>query len=267
MAFVGASLPQEIADIIVDEVAEEPEPVLRVSTLRACSLISHTWVYRSQGHLFSKVEFNETGFRKWCASIRPGNVGPSQHVTNLRFNQDFGDSYLGDLVLADSHMSSFTNVRVLHVTNVSLQHEEIRSVLGNLGSTVSQLSLERCSMDIHHLTSFLHPFTSLEDLSLLDPHVLLGPKPEHPPKPLTAKGEINLELRIDMVHSGRSFVHELALLPVAVRTITLLECDPPMLVPWNYTVSPRTEINQLLAGSRETLTHFRVLAGKSSSPF
>ena len=65
------------------------------------------------------------------------------------------------------------------------------------------------------------------------------PEPENPPKPLIKKGDIGLELRIDMIHSGRSFVYELSVLPVA-------------------------ELNRLLVGSRETLTYFRVLAGKFS---
>ena len=114
-------------------------------------------------------------------------------------------------------------------------------------------------MDIDHLTSFLRPFTNLEDLSLLDPRILLGPKPEYPPEPLNAKGKINLELRINMAHGGGSFVHELSLLPVAIHTITLSECNPPMIPPWVEGVdSGVTEINKLFAASRETLTHFRV---------
>ena len=121
-------------------------------------------------------------------------------------------------------------------------------------------------MDIHHLTSFLHPFTNLEGLSLLDPRILFGPKPEYLPEPPNSKGEINLELQIDVMHSDRSFVYDLSLLPVAVRTITLVERNPPISAPWNYGVEPQPmEINELLAASRETLTHFRVHAGKFRS--
>ena len=122
-------------------------------------------------------------------------------------------------------------------------------------------------MDIHHLTSFLHPFTNLQDLSLLYPHVLFGPKPEYLPEPLNPKGKINLELQINEMHSDRSFVYDLSLLPVAVHTITLVECNPPISASWNYWVEPQTtEINELLTASRETLTHFRVHTGKFSSP-
>ena len=122
-------------------------------------------------------------------------------------------------------------------------------------------------MDIHHLTSFLHHFTILQDLSLLDPHVLCGPKPEYLPEPLDPKGKINLELQIDVMHSDRSFVYDLTLLLVAVRTITLVERNPPISASWNYWVEPQTtQINELLAASRETLTHFRVRADKFPSP-
>ena len=61
-------------------------------------------------------------------------------------------------------MTSFTNLRVLHVTNAPLQHEQIRLAYETLGSTVSHLLLEGCPMDI-----YLHSFTNLEDLAILDP--------------------------------------------------------------------------------------------------
>ena len=116
-------------------------------------------------------------------------------------------------------------------------------------------------MDIHHLTSFLRPFTNLEDLSLLDPRVLFGPMPEYPSEPLSTKGRINLELRIDTIQGGRSFVNDLSLLPVAVRIITLSEPNSPTLVPWND--SPcMTEINKLLTASRETLACLRIRASE-----
>jgi len=101
-------------------------------------------------------------------------------------------------------------------------------------------------MDSNNLASFLHPFTSLEDLSLLDPHIISGPNTGYPPKPLSAKGKVNLELQIDVTHSDRSFVYELSLLPVAIHAITLLEGDPPIHVLWNYGPDPHmTEINNL----------------------
>jgi len=62
-------------------------------------------------------------------------------------------------------------------------------------------------MDSNNLASFLHPFTNLEDLSLLDPRILSGPNTGYPSKTLSTKGGVNLELQIDVTHSGRSFVY------------------------------------------------------------
>ena len=120
-------------------------------------------------------------------------------------------------------------------------------------------------MDVHHLTSFLHPFTNLEDLSLFDPRVF-DPKPERSPKSLSAKGKINLEFRVNMVYGDRYFVYKSPLPHVAVHTITLSERNSP--IPWTSGIGPcMMEINTLLAVSRETLTHLRVHVGKfSSSP-
>jgi len=262
--FMGTSLPQEISDIIIDEVAEEPEPVPRITTLRVCSLVSPAWAHRSQGHLFSKIEFNcEADLRKWRAKI--GADGPSYHVTHLHLTKISIDQILSDIAPAGWHMSSFTNLRILHLVRVPLQHEKVRFTYGAVGSTVSHLLLERCMTDIHHLTSFLRPFTNLENLSLLDPRMPSGPNPGYPPEPLSARGKINLELRINMVHCGQSFVDGLLLLPVAIRTITF-SGHKPRIAPWeNAPVPCMTEINKLLAASRETLTHFRVPSCKFPS--
>jgi len=261
---MGTSLPQEISDTIVDKVAEEPEPALRVATLRVCSLISRVWVYRSQRHLFSKIEFNRgIDLPRWRASI--GVDGPSYHVKHLHFTKTSRDLYLRDVLPAGWDMTFFTNLRILHLTRFALQHEQVRFIYGEGGSTVSHLLLEGCVMNIHHLTSFLRPFTNLLDLSLLDPRMPPGPNPEYQPEPLSARGKINLELRINMIHCSQSFVNGFLLLPVAVRTITFSGYKP-MVVPWkNAPVPCMTAINKLLAASRETLTHFRVHSCKFSS--
>ena len=259
------NLPQEIADIIIDEVSKEPELVLRVTTLRACSLVSRIWVYRSQQHLFSKVAFDEVGFQKWRTNITSGKDGLTHHVTHLHFIQGYRDSHSGGLVPDISGVASFANLRVLHVTNAPLQHEQIRSAYGTLGSTVSHLLLERCMMDIYHLASLLHFFTNLEDLSILDPRILPGPKPEYPPEPPSAKGKINLELSVDVAYSGWPFVYELSLLPVAVRAVTLVERNPPAIVSRGCGAGRcMSEVNKLLAASHETLTRFRVHSGRFS---
>jgi len=114
-------------------------------------------------------------------------------------------------------------------------------------------------MDIYHLASLLHFFTNLEDLSILDPRILPGPKPEYPPEPPSVRGKINLELSVDVAYSGWPFVYELSLLPVAVRAVTLMEPNPPALVSRGCGAGRcMSEVNKLLAASRETLTCFRV---------
>jgi len=80
------------------------------------------------------------------------------------------------------------------------------------------------------------------------------------------RSTFNLELQIDVTRSGRSFVYELSLLPVAIHAITLLKGNPPIHVLWSYEPDPRTtEINNLLAASCGTLTRFRV-HGRRSCP-
>ncbi|KAK0462029.1 uncharacterized protein EV420DRAFT_142263 [Desarmillaria tabescens] len=47
-----SGLPHELIDAIVDENQDDR------ATLRACSLVNHSWTYSSQRHIFSRVSFN-----------------------------------------------------------------------------------------------------------------------------------------------------------------------------------------------------------------
>ncbi|KAF9789198.1 hypothetical protein BJ322DRAFT_1000595, partial [Thelephora terrestris] len=46
-------LPPEILDLVTDNLSDEP------STLKACCLVSKSWVPRTRKHLFASVKFNQ----------------------------------------------------------------------------------------------------------------------------------------------------------------------------------------------------------------
>ena len=237
--------PQEIVDGIVDHLADDK--VTRVASLKDCSLASSQWLYRSQKHLFQKKWFTDASFSKWCEEIRPGDDGPSPHVTVLHYHANFTDAE--HLTKHHIHLSSFTNLQKLHLRATPIHgftEEELSMCFKQMGCSVRSVSLRACKMTINDLVSFLRHFVKLERLSVIDPIVYSSTLDDSVEFPIL--GGV-LELRYMFI--GREiwdFIHQLSLLPLAFHTVVLEGIHISLLAP----------INELLATCRETLTRIDV---------
>lgn len=243
------SLPQELTDKIIDEVARDP--VLRTATLQASSLVSRAWVHRSQKYLLSEVKFDEGRFYDWCLTVRPGEDGPSRHVTCLHYRADDYSSYPTSLVEGDIYLSSFTNVQTLHLSNAGLEHVEYAFSLMRLRSTIHSIVLRNCRMNINELVIFLRPFTNLENLSLRLPYTQQDPELEKQGRIPTLKGRLDFEP--DPETGEWPLMHGLSLLPLAFYDIVFR----------NFR-SFSGGAQELLMASRKTLTVIRIPTRKSS---
>ena len=87
--------PQEILDAFVDELADD------ATSLKACSLVSRHWFWRSRKHLFKRVCFSSVGGSRslwnWSAVMNPrGTIFiqvqfPMAHRDNPRHPHHFYD--------------------------------------------------------------------------------------------------------------------------------------------------------------------------------
>ena len=83
-------LPQEIIDKIIDEIARDGSLCTRqILDLQASSVGSSALHHRSRKHLFREISFSDRGFLNWCTNVRPGEDGPSRHVTFIRLPPGF----------------------------------------------------------------------------------------------------------------------------------------------------------------------------------
>jgi len=113
------NIPQELIDKIIDGVWDDDDSPFHTTT-RAASLISRSWVKRSQYHLFHDIEFSIFGphFARWCDAVSPDPNGVSRHVQSLTIR---GRGIDGQWVDEESlerglpFFGSFRNVRVLRV--------------------------------------------------------------------------------------------------------------------------------------------------------
>ena len=246
--------PQEVVDEIIDLLASDEE--MGAASLQECSLVSSQWLYRSQKHLFHKMEFSGALFQKWCDEIRPGDGGPSPHVAILRYGAGLR-AEPGELTKHHLHFSSFTNLQELYLRSTpihGLTEEEFSLCFKQMGRSVRSVSLQACKMTINDLVSFILHLVKLERLSIIDPIVystVLDDSTEFP----TLGGV--LELKYLFVGRGIwDFVHQLSLLPLAFHTVVLEGIHISLLPP----------VNELVASCRETLTRVTIRDRAFSHP-
>ena len=236
---------QEIVDEIIDCLADDK--TTRAASLRGCSLVSSQWLYRSQKHLFRKIRFTDATFSQWCREIRPGDGGPSPHVTILHYHADYSQALAMRLAERHRHFSSFTNLQKLHLREIPIHDftdEELSMCFKQVGYSVRSVSLRACEMTINDLVSFVRHFIKLERLSIIDPFVYSSSTTLDDSTELPILGGV-LKLGC-LLHQGEvlNFTHQLSLLPLAFHTVILEATDITMSAP----------INRLLAKCREALT-------------
>ena len=73
------SLPPEILDVVIDQLHD-----YRI-TLKACCLVSKSWVPRAQRHLFAHVEFDDQEylFESWVKTFPDPSNSPAHHTRIL----------------------------------------------------------------------------------------------------------------------------------------------------------------------------------------
>ena len=70
------SLPPEILDIVIDHLHDEQ------TALRACCLVSKSWVPRSRMHLFARLEFTHKSVEPWMKAF-PDPLNSPAHYTRI----------------------------------------------------------------------------------------------------------------------------------------------------------------------------------------
>jgi len=122
----GMNVPQELVNKIIDEVWNTDDSPSHKTT-KAASLVSRSWVNRSQHNLFHDIRFSIFGprFERWCDAVSPHPTGVSRHVRSLticaRASED--GRWVGEETFERSLPSfeSFRNVRTLRVHNWDIE--------------------------------------------------------------------------------------------------------------------------------------------------
>ena len=157
------SLPPEMLDVVVDHLYDQP------TTLRACCLVSKSWVPRSRIHLFAHVEFNASGpsIRLWTAAFPDPFNSPAHYTRILRvINIGFIAGTKNDVT---PWIRAFHNVVHLHVETKGWSGPDWASHVPfhGLSPAIRSLHLESPYTQPSIIFELICSFSLLEDLTLL----------------------------------------------------------------------------------------------------
>ncbi|KAF9780879.1 hypothetical protein BJ322DRAFT_287430 [Thelephora terrestris] len=153
------ALPPEIIDLIVGDLHNEP------TTLKACCLVSKSWVSRTRRHLFARVNFGCAGssIDSWMKAFPDPSNSPARYTRSLCIH---GFGVVSTNVCAWIH--SFRHVEHLSV-NTSVWrrlHGGSLIQLHGLSPTLKSLRLSSFDTPISQILCLICSFPLLQDLSL-----------------------------------------------------------------------------------------------------
>ena len=152
-------LPQEILDLIIDHLHNQP------TTLEACCLVSRAWLQRARKHLFASVEFSSFGpsICLWKKTFPDHANSPAHNTRRLSIH----DSKLIPAEDVDT-LSTFRNVTHLKVDTGDLFDSDISLVpLHGFSAVIRSLRLLFSSLSDSKLFGLICSLPHLEDLALV----------------------------------------------------------------------------------------------------
>ena len=156
-----STLPPEILDLIVDHLHGEPP------TLKACCVVSKSWVPRARRYLFADIKFSSSqpSFQSWTEAFPDPSNSPSHHTRSLSIRSDRAiDCATSTALRAWTH--SFHHIIKLEM-NLGYQDRWVSLVqLHGLSPTLKSLRLHRSYIPLSEVLNFVCSFPLLEDFWL-----------------------------------------------------------------------------------------------------
>ena len=153
-------LPPEILALIIDHLRDDQ------AALRACCLISKSWVPWARRYLFARVEFSlMRPFELWTKAFPRPDSSPAHHTRTLSIRK------LHVATLPDSDVCrwirAFHGIETLEVKTTKADTKPASLVLlHGLSPTLKSLHLSFTSLPLSGVFNFICSFPLLEDLSM-----------------------------------------------------------------------------------------------------
>ena len=166
------TFPQELVNVVIDELAGIDR--YRVAPY---SLVSKTWVTRTQERHFEWIYFNGWTLEKWRRKIAPDPAGVSRHTRHLVF-ADIDKPLEG----FDAHMRAFTLVEDLEIAGCnSILSLSIVECFAPMGSSLIRLRIYKSSITLRTIVSLLAVLPQLKSFITTDFIVIDDTGGKNPP--------------------------------------------------------------------------------------
>jgi hypothetical protein len=178
------SIPQELIDVIIDNVPQ--------SSLPSCSLVAKRWRRTSQQRVLSTIPFSSEGkVSRWCTDIPRDSGGISSYVRYVKIRDI---SYWVEPALFSRMLGTLSSLATLSIYAAKIPDELPNHISrGAFGKGITALYLRYTYCSLATMTSMILSLPGLKELS-----IECGAAPEEPPlaNSLTAqRGPLNsLEL-------------------------------------------------------------------------
>ena len=162
---MSCSLPPEILDVVVDHLHDEQ------TALRACCLVSKSWVPRSRTHLFAHIELADGSVQSWLKAFPDPLNSPAHYTRTLTIHDHDALAVAGPVVAQWICAFPFHNVVDLNIHSDSRGSGNDRISLvpfHGLSPTVRSLRLTLSHAQPAEVFSLICSFPLLEDFTLLD---------------------------------------------------------------------------------------------------
>lgn len=158
-AEMSCSLPQEILDHIIDHLHDQPE------ALKACSLVSKAWIYRTRRYIFNHIEFSSRSrhVSHWQETFPDLATSPAHNTRLLSISL----TKLISPAEADT-LRTFRCVSHLNV-DTTRWYDQLSSLapLRGLSPVVRSLCLSFAGLPSSEIFGLVCSFPLLEDLALV----------------------------------------------------------------------------------------------------
>ena len=156
---MSCSIPQEILDLIIDHLYDEP------TTLKTCCVVSKTWIQRTRKHLFVNMRFPPSGRHvgRWRRTFPDPTNSPARHARTLYICQP------RLITSADvDTLLTFCGVVCLSV-DIDFRRDQRASLvpLRGFSPVLRSLRLTFASLLDSEIFGLVHSFPILEDLALV----------------------------------------------------------------------------------------------------
>ena len=153
-------IPQEIIDEILDHLATHSD----LRSLRACALVSRSWVQSCRRHIFHTILFAPKSKARWLETFPVPEESPAHLVRDLRFTIG-GDNNSAPERFSD-YTRRFTNVERITFLAHGCLHPLWTPSFGRLPQSVTSLTIDTDAFDLFQIRDVMVQLPNLNDLSL-----------------------------------------------------------------------------------------------------